>query len=219
MGNRFNILFYDAAGVYFLRDCMVHFIESVHGRQANHLLQAVLADPQKPVYTAGCRALGLTDKVITGPLWRKMKESLVSVFQMGVVYCDIKTKFDAWSNDAHTLIEGSTHLQHANFVHIDDVWSALVESNASDTMTIEVLQLLISAFSITSQRLLIDHLPGEKYHSVDDPVLVQETATVPTINATCHLDRLIRQKPNACIVALESMILYSQNRSSSWLDQ
>ena len=143
---------------------------------------------------------------------------------MGVVYCDIKTKFDAWNNDAHTLIEGSAHLQHANFVHIDDVWSALVESNASDIMTTEVLQLLMSAFSITSQRLLIDHLPGEKYHSVDDPVLVQETATVPTINVAPEqdfaiLDRLIRKKLNACIVALESMILYSQNRSSSWLDQ
>ena len=40
---------------------MVHFIENVHGRQANHLLQAVLADLGEAMYTAGCRALGLTD--------------------------------------------------------------------------------------------------------------------------------------------------------------
>ena len=41
---------------------MVRFIESAHGGQANHLLQAVLADLRDPVCIAGCRALGLIDK-------------------------------------------------------------------------------------------------------------------------------------------------------------
>lgn len=44
VGNRFNILFYDSARVYYLHDHMVKFIESVHGGQANRLLQAVLTD-------------------------------------------------------------------------------------------------------------------------------------------------------------------------------
>ena len=29
----------------------------------------------------------------------------------------------------------------------------------------------------------------------------------------------MREKPNACLVALESMILYAYNRTSSWLEQ
>ena len=44
------------------------FIETVHGGQANCLLQAVLADLKNPVYTSGCRALGIIDKAVTGPL-------------------------------------------------------------------------------------------------------------------------------------------------------
>ena len=69
VGNRFNILFYDAAGVYFLRKHMIKFIQTVHGAQANRLLQAVLADLQDDMYISGCRALGLIDKAVTGPLW------------------------------------------------------------------------------------------------------------------------------------------------------
>ena len=57
VGNR-NILFYDAAGVYFLRDYMKRYIETVHGAQANRLLQAVLADLKDCTYISGCRALG-----------------------------------------------------------------------------------------------------------------------------------------------------------------
>ena len=84
VGNRFNILFYDAAGVYYLQSHMITFIESVHGNHANRLLQAVLADLKNPVYMAGCRALGLIDKVVTGPLWRKLKDPSTSVPYRGL---------------------------------------------------------------------------------------------------------------------------------------
>ena len=52
ISNRFNILFYDAAGVYYLKDFMIEYIESTHGQQANHL-QAVLDNLKEPVYVSG----------------------------------------------------------------------------------------------------------------------------------------------------------------------
>ena len=107
----------------------MNFIESVHGGQANHLLQAVLADLKDPMYIAGCRALGLIDKVVTGPLWRKLRESPILVLEIGSVYCELKTKFDSWSVDASAVIEGSAVLEHANIVRRDEVWSTLTESN------------------------------------------------------------------------------------------
>ena len=39
-GNRFNILFYDAAGVYYLRKHMMHYLNQCHGDSLNRLLQA-----------------------------------------------------------------------------------------------------------------------------------------------------------------------------------
>ena len=64
-----------------------------------------------------------------------------------------------------------------------EVWKALIESDeTSDVVTQELLQLLFGAFSKTTQRLLLDHLPGDLFNSVTDSALMQETATVPTTN-------------------------------------
>ena len=224
VGNRFNILFYDAAGVYYLQNHMRTFIETVHGGHANRLLQAVIADLKNPVYTSGCRALGVVDKAVTGPLWRQLQESSMSVLEMGSVYCEMKRKFDNWSDDAHTLLEGIALFDNTTFVRMDEVWKILLKSNETDVMTQELLQLLFAAFSLTTQRLLIDHLPGGKYYSITDAAMVQETASVPKTNVAPErdfavLDRLIREKPNASVIALESMILYSHNRTSSWLEK
>ena len=38
------------------------------------------------MYIAGCRALGLVDKAVSGPLWRQLQPSTTSVVGMGSVY-------------------------------------------------------------------------------------------------------------------------------------
>ena len=225
VGNRFNIIFYDAAGVHYLRDHMIKFIQTVHGKEANRLLQAVLSDLRNPTNLAGCRALGLIDKVVTGPLWRKLVESSTSVLQMSSVYTRVKAKFDTWSQNSCSILQGSDFIEDGSFAPEDEVWKMLIEpSEATDVMTEELLQLLFGAFSKTTQRLLLDHLPGGVYNSVTDAMIVNETASVPTTNVAPErdfavLDRMIREKPNANLVALESMILYSHNKSSLWLEQ
>ena len=63
---------------------MIKYIQNVHGRHANRLLRSVAADLNEPMYTyiSGCRALGLIDKIVTGPLRRKSVESSVSILEM-----------------------------------------------------------------------------------------------------------------------------------------
>ena len=158
---------------------MKEFIETVHGKQANRLLQCVLNDLTTPAYISGCRALGLIDKIITGPLWRKLEESSISVLEMGSFYCVIKEKFDLWCDDASALIEGSACIPDTE-VHEDEVWKVLIQPDSTAAMTQELLQLLLRAFSVTTQRLLIDHLPGGIHHNVTDENIIAETASVPT---------------------------------------
>ncbi len=67
VGNRFNILFYDAAGVYFLNEHMLNYLTQSHGNTLNRLLQSVLNDLQASHLLVGCRASGIIDKLITGP--------------------------------------------------------------------------------------------------------------------------------------------------------
>ena len=42
----------------------------------NRLLQAVLNDAESDLNMAGCKALGLIDKHMTGPLWHIMGSSI-----------------------------------------------------------------------------------------------------------------------------------------------
>ena len=65
-GNRFNVLFYNGGILYFLYNHLKHFFGTVKGE--NKLLKAVHSDLQIKSYLCGCRALGLINKLVTGPL-------------------------------------------------------------------------------------------------------------------------------------------------------
>ena len=222
VGNRFNILFYNAAGVYFLHNHMINFIDEVHSTQANCLPQSVRANLKNPYYVVACRVLGLVDKIITGPLWRKLQETSLSILDMGHVYREMKECFDKWSKDAFSVVTGVSTLKSADSLHKDEVWKILTETNENDSKTQELLQVLLNAFSTTTSRLIIDHLPEEKYHFVTDTELIAETASVPTTYVFPErnfaiLDRLMHQKLNANTIALEAMIFYSHNKTTKWL--
>ena len=64
-------------------------------------------------------------------------------------------------------------------------------------MTLELLQLLCNTFSVTTQRLLIDHLPNGIYYNDTN----EETASVPTTNVSPERDfaerKILRRESNA----------------------
>ena len=51
----------------------------------NLLIQALQADVKVPEFWAGCRALGLVNKFVTGPFWRLL-ESEVTITEMNNMY-------------------------------------------------------------------------------------------------------------------------------------
>lgn len=144
---------------------------SVYGKEANCLLSCVLQDLKNPVFISGCRALGLIDKIVTGSMWRKLEKSSVSILDMST---ELKKKFDLWSSDASELIEGTSRYIQDIDIHDDLVWKSLTLSDDSDIQTQELLQLLFNTFSLTTQRPLVDHLPGGTYYNVTDEFLLKK---------------------------------------------
>ena len=70
-GHRINLLFAMGASVFFHRNHMKDFINVYFNKEdRNRLLGAVYNYLNNPMYLAGCRAFGIIDKVLTGPLWR-----------------------------------------------------------------------------------------------------------------------------------------------------
>ena len=89
-GNRFNVLFYNGGILYFLYNHLKHFFESV--KDENKLLKAVHSDLQIKSYLCGCRALGLINKFVTGPLWRLL-ESGIHILDMNKQYQKMSSLF------------------------------------------------------------------------------------------------------------------------------
>ena len=68
-GNRFNVLFWNAACVIYYQQHFNSFFE-VYGIP-NNLLRAVKEYSNEIENIAGCRALGIIGKLVTGSCWRK----------------------------------------------------------------------------------------------------------------------------------------------------
>ncbi len=141
---------------------------------------------------------------------------------MSKTYTEMKAKFDKWGVDSRCLLENQATL-FPDFMNTDDIVAcSLFQPSENDGLVQELLQLLFKSFSLTIQRLPIDHLPGGKFYDVSDPNVMQETKSVPKTNVNPErdfsvLDRLMSQKPNATYIALESILLYSHNKTTVWL--
>ena len=90
-GNRFNIVFYDAGALYYISDQVVKFFNEAW-QTPNQLLKAVHSDITVPELVAGCRALGLINKVITGPLWPVPESDNVTILEMNTYFDALITK-------------------------------------------------------------------------------------------------------------------------------
>ena len=119
---------------------MVDYLKFCHG-QLNRLLQAVLSDLSVSKYIAGCKALGIIDKVVTGPLWRHLVQSNTSILEMSDVYTRMEKKFEEWGQDAQGIIERQQHLFDEDH-HENIVAGSLFAPTSEDSMVQEVLQLV-----------------------------------------------------------------------------
>ena len=161
-------------------------------------------------HLVGCRALGLVNKVITGPLWRVLEAPDISILDMNEYFQTLLNKLEEWSNDARPLLIGDAKL-FAEFPTTEDaLWNTLIEPNSTlDSCTQEILQILCSAFCVLLSRLVCDHLPGGTLDKPATP-LKRQTKSVPKTNTVSErdfakLDHFLREKPNATTLSLEAI--------------
>ena len=104
LGNCFNILFVNVAGIFCTNYLLLYFLEKVWGN-SNELLQAVLHDLRQQGYNTCCRALGLVSKYVTGP-WQHLTESGLNILEMNKYYEDGLHNLEQWVTDPTPIIRG-----------------------------------------------------------------------------------------------------------------
>lgn len=221
-GNRFNITFFNGAGVYFLYNHLLEFFEHVHTE--NRLLGAVFDDLQVKAFVAGCRALGLISKLVTGPLWRVLEDRNVHVLDMSLKYQHLLHSLEVWGKDAAVVLKGEVVLFEGYEVVKDQIFDKLVEPNQNfDVLTLQALELIFAAVVVKTKRLLADHLKGGKYEYPSEEMR-KETESVMKTNVMPErdfgmLDRLIMEKPRATTIVLEGIIMFNKNETGVWRDK
>ena len=212
------MLFYNGGIFYFLYNHLKHFFESV--KDENKLLKAVHSDLQIKSYLCGCRALGLINKFVTGPLWRLL-ESGIHILDMNKHYQKMPSLFFDLSVDAKEFMLGNVIFFENVELSKDDVYNSLIlASNILGESTKQCLEIIFGSLCIITRRMLDDHLENGKYYNPSQQIM-KETVSVSTTNSIAErnfgmLDRFIREKPNANMITYESIIMNRTNKTPEW---
>ena len=223
-GNRFNILFENASGVYFLHEEMVNFLKNFS--PLNRLLQAVLHDLQVPQYVAGAKALGLVGKLVTSPLWCLLEDKTVHILDMNQHYTRLISFFQEACDAIEDFMAGKL-VPFVDYVHQDAILDALTKPSTAeiDSLVQSILLVVLPALSATCQHLFKDHLSGGRWSSLDtqeEAIVREKTKSVPKSSKFAEsvfgmLDHLFRAKPRISTITAEAYIMFANNHTMEWL--
>ena len=221
LGNRINILFVNAAGVYFLYDQLIDFFQRIEHN--NKLLDAVYWDLEVLFFKIGCRPLGLIEKLITAPLWKIMANK-THVLRMSSHYQSLLEFLESSSDNCSKFLRGESFYD-PSFINRDDCLIKLLEPCDQQTqlMTKQCLNIVLGRLKMVKRPMLHDHLDYCKYGQANnlDCNIWSQTKSVATTNVESErdfgmLDRLMKLKPKALDLAYEGNILYIINKTNQW---
>ncbi|CAH1267617.1 Hypp3773 [Branchiostoma lanceolatum] len=221
-GNRFNILFYNAAAVYHHHKHIINFVSS--WPDPNGLLKAVKADASQKVYLAGVRALGMVDKTITGPFFRLLGTQK-GILDLNPHLHQMQLSLDRWSKDASSMMEGEALFDEEVVKRNKDALYqslfAASEDEELDVLTQQALEVICASMLILLERQAEEQLPGGRFWEPTEAER-QKSQHVPTTNVVSErdfavLDNLLRAKPYATSLSFEAYIMWLNNQTSTWL--
>ena len=187
----------------------------------NNLLRAVLEDLNEIENIAGCRALGIIDKLVNGTYWRKC-ETVENILDLNPVIEEIQRNCLQWSEDSPTLIFDQKSAFSDADIHKDNLYDASFQTlhDELDRLTLDALETVMGYFCITVERQMEEVIQGKLYNSSEE--LRNLVAMAPTNSVSESVfgsfNRYMREKPNATTLNLESTILFETNKTSTWLN-
>lgn len=221
-GNRFNIIFYNSEVLVCQYKTIMEFLESLSN--LNYLLQSIKTDLQVSMFLAEAKVLALFGRLVTGPLWRLL-ESKIHILDMSSKYVQLLKWLHDAAEDPSNFLSASSAPFNLESVRYDSDLDRIVSfKEGSAHERIVACMVLKSAHSILS-RLLSDHLAGGKLEGLESSAEAREKSrSTPLHNKQCErvfgfLDQLMRRRPNASILANESLVLFSYNKTWEWFSK
>ena len=182
IGNHLNVQFYNGGAVYHHAFDIKSFLQS--WPSPNNLLKAVEEDIEVKVHLAELRALGIIDKIITGPFWRVINHA-DSILDLNSYLFTMKERFELWCKDASSLLNGEPLFDEDTIpIHRDQISEELFESTADsecESLTQQVFEMFMHRLLLILERQAEDQLPGGK-HFIPTENVSKISSTVPSTN-------------------------------------
>ena len=226
-GNRFNVPFENSAATYY-HYVNNHFKDVCNTlparKQSNTLIKSVMWDLEDNIILGGIRAMGILCVHISTPLMH-MIESRGHVMDTDRYYTRLHDFVYEQMEDPSDLLNDSAVLYPEYPPKENEVRKGLYSevNEEVDFYTKQSIIIILHNIFVCIKRQLEDHLPGGKHHNVDSRVH-QETETCPRDNIAAErifagLDYLKRSRPNLTVLAMQGILLWSQNKSMEYLDK
>ena len=186
MANKYLLTYLLGGAVYYHLDDLKEFQPTLETE--NFLVTSIRSDLNTKVYIAGFRALGIFNKLVSGPVYRKVEEK-VHIFSLNPMWNDLKVKLDCCSKNAHEMLSGEALLENVDLSKdvVFDTLFAETNDPELDLLTQECLELICCCCVTMINRQLKDQLPGGKYHQPSTDVM-KETEKCHTTNILSERD-------------------------------
>lgn len=220
-GNRFNVLFYNAAGTFYLAPYLVQYFEnskSTLNFTQNYILKALKNDKILVIL----RALGILYKIITQPYMNKASDEKCNALSMGSTYNRLIYILKDCTDNPSLLLKNNISVFYGPFEPPDFISQSLFMSSHLDIQTEQILARLARVLKIKCESLFKDFIEGGKYYKPSE-FLIKEATSCPSNNITVErlmakLDSQLRTAPTANISSIENSILYKNNDTETWLE-
>ena len=119
----------------------------------------MLEDLEVDTHKAGVRALGILDKFITGPYWRKLN-MCENILALNNPLQELKEKLEKLSGDCSVLLDGTFKLYPDVDVHVDAIYDVLLTPDDTDSTTQVFLEAMMHGLLLILERQAEDQLEG-----------------------------------------------------------
>ena len=124
VGHRFNVMFVDAAAVFYHKDDIKTFLQLMP--DPNRLLRAVAWDVKQRVYEAALRALGLLSKFVMEPFYKLLIDGK-SILDINNDLEALHVHLDSWSKDGSGIFSSPNIFEKYRVPADDEVLSMLFQ--------------------------------------------------------------------------------------------
>ena len=218
-GSRFNVLFYNAAGTYILKDKIVEYLGSSKS-SLNYIQSFIMENLQNSEVLCILRALGILSKIITEPYWKFVETKNATALEMGPMYERLTSLLKQCASDASDLLHNEIKLLPGPVVP-DSLYDSLFSGNSHDERVKVILQKFCDVLHTKCSSLFKEFLDSGKYVNPTTEDLECAKSCPPdnicVERLMAKLDSKVKSSPSMNTNSIESVIMYRGNNTSQWL--